>query len=97
MPLYVYETILPDGSPGEEFEVLQSMSEPELTVHPETGVPVRRLLGAPNAPRTWTDAHAKSMTSDKNLANKGFTKYVKAGDGTYEKAAGSGPKKIKRK
>ena len=34
--------------------------------------------------------------SDKNLAAKGFTKYVKAGDGTYEKTAGSGPKKLKR-
>jgi len=97
MPLYVYEVIEEDGSPGEQFEALQSMSEPELTAHPDTGVPVRRLLGAPNAPRAWTDAHAKSMTSDKNLASKGFTKYVKAGDGTYERTAGSGPKKIKRK
>ena len=30
------------------------------------------------------------MTSDKNLAAKGFTKYVKTGDGTYEKTAGTG-------
>jgi hypothetical protein len=97
MPLYVYEVVLPDGSAGEEFEVLQSMNEPALTVHPETGAPVRRMFGAPNAPRAWTDAHAKSMTSDKNLASKGFTKYVKAGDGTYEKTTGSGPKTIKRK
>ena len=93
MPLYVYEVI----DTGEEFELLQSMSEPELTEHPDTGVPIRRVLGAPNAPRRWTDAHAKSMTSDKSLASKGFTKYVKAGNGTYEKAAGSGPKTIKRK
>ena len=97
MPLYVYEIVLPDGSGGDEFEVLQSMSEPALTVHPETGQPVRRIFGTPNAPRAWTDSQGKAKTSDKNLAAKGFTKYVKSGDGTYEKAAGSGPKKLKRK
>ena len=97
MPLYVYEIVSPDGSPGDEFEVLQSMSEPALTVHPDTGEPVRRVFGTPNAPRSWTDSQGKAKTSDKNLAAKGFTKYVKSGDGTYEKTAGSGPKKIKRK
>ena len=35
--------------------------------------------------------------SDKNLASKGFTKYVKTGNGSYEKTAGDGPKKIKRR
>jgi hypothetical protein len=97
MPLYVYEIVLPDGTGGEQFEVLQGMSEPALTAHPDTGEPVRRVFGTPNAPRAWTDAHAKAKTSDKSLASKGFTKYVKSGDGTYEKTAGSGPKKIKRK
>lgn len=97
MPLYVYEIVLPDGAGGEQFEVLQSMSEAPLTAHPDTGEPVRRVLGTPNAPRAWTDAHAKAKTTDKNLAAKGFTKYVKSGDGTYEKTAGTGPKKIKRK
>lgn len=97
MPLYVYQVILPDGSGGEEFEVLQSMSEAELTVHPETGEPVRRVFGTPNAPRAWTDSQGKAKISDSNLAAKGFTKYVKSGDGTYEKAAGKGPKQIKRK
>jgi hypothetical protein len=96
MPLYVYEIILPDGSEGEQFEVLQSMTEAALTVHPDTGEPVRRVFGTPNAPRAWTDSQGKAKTSDKNLAAKGFTKYVKSGDGTYEKAAGSGPKKLKR-
>jgi len=97
MPLYVYEIVMPDGSAGGEFEVLQSMSEPELTVHPETGEMVRRVFGTPNAPRAWTDSQGKSKISDSNLAAKGFTKYVKSGDGTYEKTAGSGPKKIKKK
>jgi hypothetical protein len=97
MPLYVYEVVLPDGTGGEQLEVLQPMSEAALTTHPETGEPVRRVFGAPNAPRAWTDSQARAKTSDSNLAAKGFTKYVKSGDGTYEKTAGSGPKKIKRK
>jgi len=97
MPLYVYEVVLPDGSGGEQFEVLQKMADAPLAKHPETGEPVRRVFGEPNAPRAWTDAHAKAMTSDKNLGAKGFTKYVRTGDGTYEKTAGTGPKKSNRK
>lgn len=97
MPLYVYEVVLPDGVGGEQFEVLQPMSAAPLTQHPETGEPVRRVFGTPNAPRAWTDSQARGAVSDKNLAAKGFTKYVKTGDGTYDKTAGSGPKKLKRK
>ncbi|MGF1656811.1 MAG: zinc ribbon domain-containing protein [Verrucomicrobiales bacterium] len=45
MPTYVYETI--PNQPGQEvehFEVKQSMNEPALEKHPETGVPVRRVI-----------------------------------------------------
>ncbi|MBX9579814.1 MAG: FmdB family transcriptional regulator [Gemmataceae bacterium] len=97
MPIYVYEVVLPDGSGGGQFEWLQGMAEAPLTAHPETGEPVRRVFGTPNAPRAWTDSQAKGKVSDSNLAAKGFTKYVKTGDGTYEKTAGTGPKQIKRK
>jgi hypothetical protein len=97
MPLYVYEVVLPDGSGGEQFEVLQAMNDPALTEHPETGAPVRRVFGAPNAPRAWTDSQGKDKVSDSNLTAKGFTKYVKTGSGTYEKAAGEGPKELRRK
>jgi hypothetical protein len=96
MPLYVYEVVLPDGSGGEQFEVLQSMNDAALTEHPETGEPVRRVFGAPNAPRTWTDRQGAAKISDKNLGEKGFTKYVKTGDGKYEKTTGEGPKQIQR-
>jgi predicted nucleic acid-binding Zn ribbon protein len=96
MPLYVYEVVLSDGTGGEQFEVLQRMADVPLTKHPETGEPVRRIFGEPNTPRAWTDSQGKSATSDKNLAAKGFTKYVKTGNGTYEKTTGSGPKKLKR-
>src|SRR5262245_11511014 len=97
MPLYVYEVVLTDGSGGEQFEIIQKMSDAALTTHPETGEPVRRVFAEPNTPRTWTDRQGKAKVSDKNLAQKGFTKYVKTGDGTYEKTTGSGPKNLKRK
>ena len=97
MPLYVYEVVLPDGSGGEQFEVLQKMADAPLTAHPETGAPVRRVLAEPNAPRVWTDSQGSSKLSDKSLAAKGFTKYVKTGDGSYEKTTGTGPKKIRKK
>jgi hypothetical protein len=96
MPLYVYEVIQADGTGGEQFEVLQKMSDDALTTHPETGEPVRRIFAEPNAPRAWTDSQGKAAVSDKNLASKGFTKYVKTGNGTYEKTAGAGPKTLKR-
>jgi hypothetical protein len=96
MPLYLYEVVLPDGSGGEQFEVLQKMAEAALTAHPETGEPVRRIFGEPSAPRAWTDSQGKAAVSDSNLAAKGFTKYVKTDKGTYEKAAGTGPKILKR-
>jgi predicted nucleic acid-binding Zn ribbon protein len=96
MPLYVYEVVQPDGSAGETFEVLQSMSEPPLTEHPETGEPVRRVFGTPNAPKGWTDSQGKAKLSDKNLERMGFTKYVKSDTGKYEKVLGKGPDLLKK-
>jgi predicted nucleic acid-binding Zn ribbon protein len=91
MPIYVYEIVQADGKEGDTFEVLQSMSEPALTQHPETGVPVRRCIALPSIAGNWSDMKASSSLSDKNLDAKGFTKYVKMGDGMYEKRAGQGP------
>jgi hypothetical protein len=96
MPLYVYEHVLPDGTGGDTFEVLQPMSEPALTAHPETGEPVRRVFGVPNAPGGWTESQAKGKISDKNLERLGFTKYVKSDAGKYEKVVGKGPSKISK-
>jgi hypothetical protein len=96
MPLYEYEFVLPDGSGGERFEVIQRMADEPLTAHPDTGAACRRVLAAPNAPRTWTDAHAKAATSDSSLERKGFTKYVKGGNGQYKKLFGSGPDGISK-
>src|SRR5436190_1172447 len=90
MPLYVYQVIEADGSEGEVFEVLQEMSEPPLTHHPDNGKPVQRLLSAPSTMRRF----APGNISDQKLDRLGFTKYQRTGKGTYEKKAGAGPRVI---
>jgi predicted nucleic acid-binding Zn ribbon protein len=97
MPLYQYETITEGDTPGEQFELFQSMADPPLTKHPETGKPIRRVLCAPAIGGKWSDsAMGRAVADDKKLDRLGFTKYVKSGDGTYEKRAGKGPDIITR-
>jgi hypothetical protein len=97
MPLYDYEVITSDDSPGERFEIFQRMADPPLTRHPETGQPIRRVFSAPAIGGKWSDsAMARNMADDKKLDRLGFTKYVKSGDGIYEKRAGKGPDVISR-
>ena len=91
MPIYVYEVITESGQEGEQFEVMQQMSDPPLTQHPETGVPVRRIIARPNVPGKGSLTSNKNALSDKNLDRLGFTKYVKTESGKYEKAVGKGP------
>lgn len=45
MPIYTYETIpqVPGELP-ETFEIKQSMTEPPLERHPDSGKPVRRVI-----------------------------------------------------
>ncbi len=51
MPTYLYETLPEDPTLAPEcFELKQSMKDPALTRHPETGVPVRRVLVGGFAP-----------------------------------------------
>jgi hypothetical protein len=95
MPIYHYQVITDDDS-GEIFEVIQSMSEPVLTSHPETGQAVQRVFTTANAPKTWTTQNTKANLSDKNLERMGFTKYVKSDQGKYEKVIGKGPSKISK-
>lgn len=95
MPTYVYEVVNPDGSGGDAFECVQTISEPPLVVHPVTGEPVRRVIQAPFIGGTWSEGAMHKRTNDnKKLGELGFTKYVKAGDGVYEKTAGKGPQVI---
>ncbi len=97
MPTYVYEVVQPDGQPGDQFEVVQPISEAPLTEHPETGEPVRRVIQPVFIGGKWTESSMhRRMKDDKKLDRLGFTKYVKSGDGVYEKRAGKGPNVISR-
>lgn len=97
MPIYVYEVIEEDGRDGEQFEVVQSMNDEPLAAHPETGRPVRRVYTAPAIGGKWSEAAmGQAAHDDKKLERLGFTKYVKSGDGRYEKTVGSGPDMISR-
>ncbi|MFN8708426.1 MAG: FmdB family transcriptional regulator [Planctomyces sp.] len=91
MPMYLYEVVGPDGRGGETFEMLQSIHSEPLTHHPDTGLPVRRMVTAPHVPKKNIDGKIKADLSDRNLDRLGFTKYVKSSKGTYEKATGTGP------
>jgi predicted nucleic acid-binding Zn ribbon protein len=56
-----------DGSEGETIEVLQQMSDPPLTHHPETGLPLRRVITSAAIAGRWSDLKAKSnLTSTKH-------------------------------
>ncbi len=94
MPIYVYEVVLANGEAGQVFEVMQKMSDAPLTTHPTTGQPVRRVIQPPHIAGQWSEAGARQQLSDKNLEAQGMAKYVKAGDGYYEKRAGKGPNVI---
>jgi hypothetical protein len=97
MPTYVYEVVNADGSGGERFELVQGMNDAVLEQHPESGLPVRRVFMPPMVGGRWSDeAMSRGVNDDKKLERLGFTKYVKSGDGTYEKAVGKGPKTISK-
>ncbi len=94
--MYVYEEIQPDGSAGATFEIMQGIHDEPLTVHPQSGAPVRRKVTAPWAgPKGFGKHDKKEQMSDRNLEKLGFTKYVK-GKGGYEKTTGSGPDLIRK-
>ena len=92
MPLYEYE---PDGEGCEycrvRFEVMQKMADAPLKKCPKCGRKCHRVFSS-FAPIKGT----KAMLSPKNLGEKGFTQYKKAGGGYYEKTCGSGPDLIRR-
>ena len=89
MPIYVYQEILSDGSDGETFEYIQSMSEAALKTHPITGNPVRKIFHSPNVSSKYTEATTQKKLSDQNIEKHGFTRYEKDKiTGRYHKTAG---------
>ena len=90
MPIYEYAAVDKGCAHCEaHFDVRQKLSDAELTVCPQCGAPVKRVLSAPNV--AIGNAH---VLKEGNVAKKGFTQYRRAGKGVYEKTAGDGPKYI---
>lgn len=97
MPTYVYEILDDQEQALGTFELIQPISAAPLTAHPETGQAVRRVIQPPFIGGPWSESSMKkNVSDDKKLDRMGFTKYVKSGDGTYEKRAGKGPNVISR-
>ena len=63
MPTYLYETVpaAPDAA-REQFEMRQGFDDAPLTVHPATGVPVRRVISGGLALMTKAAAGAALPT-----------------------------------
>jgi putative FmdB family regulatory protein len=73
------------------FEVMQRVAEPKLKRCPACRKPVERLISK-------VALGGKYSVSDSKVKSLGLTKYRKAGDGVYERTAGSGgPQVIHRK
>ncbi len=93
MPIYEYEH---DSGKCDtcsaRFEVMQQMGANPLNRCPTCDQPCHRVLSA-----FAVSTSNRQLLSPKNLEAKGFTQYVKAGDGYYEKTAGkAGPDVIRR-
>lgn len=93
MPIYEYapRSGACTQCPG-RFEVLQSMGAEPLTHCPQCGQECERVLSSVS--HSMGKGH---LLKPANLEAKGFTQYRKAGDGYYEKTAGTeGPDVIHR-
>lgn len=88
MPIYTYQIVTPDDD-GAVIEIFQPLEATPLTHHPDTGVPLRKLITAPNLPLKHGRTAEKTKLSDANVARHGFTKYVREGKGRYVKTAGT--------
>ncbi len=91
MPLFDYQC----ASCGQVEELL--LRSPEAEAGPcACGGARTRLLSMPADLKRMDAFYHKESFSDADIARKGLTKYVNRGDGTYEKAAGSGPSVVSR-
>jgi hypothetical protein len=93
MPTYTYQEILPDGSNGPNFEIIQAMADEPLTKHPITGKPIQKVIGTAGLNTRYPEMTNKKTLENDNLTQKGFTKYEKDNlTGRYHKTAGSDPR-----
>ena len=85
MPTYEYQTTAADGACDmcrARFEIQQSMRAAPLVRCPQCGGPIERLISRCGIS---TQVSEKTMLSDKNLKEKGFTKLVNEGEGKFRK------------
>ncbi|MHB8668572.1 MAG: FmdB family zinc ribbon protein [Burkholderiales bacterium] len=92
MPIYEYApTSGHCDQCGGRFEVMQRVADAKLAACPTCGQPCTRRISAVALGGTYS-------VSDDKIKNSGLTKYKKAGDGIYERTAGTGgPEVIVRK
>ena len=83
MPLYDYAAV-GKGCPTcrKGFEVMQKLSEPKLKKCPACKRPVERLISK-------VALGGKYALTPNKIKNSGMTQYKKAGDGYYERTAGT--------
>ena len=73
------------------FEVMQRIADPKLTACPRCGQPCERRISRVALGGNWS-------LSESKIKNSGLTQYKKAGNGVYERTAGTGgPEVIVRK
>jgi putative FmdB family regulatory protein len=84
MPIYEYA---PTSGHCEQckglFEVMQRLADDKLTRCPSCGQPCERRISA-------VALGGKYAVTDSAVKNSGLTQYKKAGDGVYERTAGTG-------
>lgn len=81
MPTYVYKNL----ENGEIYEFKQSMRDAPFTHHPETGVPVKRVLSAPGIAFRGSGFYV----NDSRKGGKEGGGEAPAASGSKDKAAGS--------
>ena len=68
MPTYLYKNL----ETGEIYELVQSMRDEPYSVHPETGVPVKRVLARPSIAFKGNGFHANDYRpKEKKAESKG--------------------------
>ncbi len=70
MPRYVYQNL----ETGEQYEFEQGFHDPAYTHHPETGVPIKRLIFAPAVVFKGSGWYVKDSKSQKSASASSETK-----------------------
>jgi hypothetical protein len=87
MPMFVYEVVSGPLS-GERFERLERHDAEPMTFDVDRQASVRRVYEPP------TTARRLKVSSEEKAAKAGFSTFKRAGDGVWEKRAGSGPARL---